>query len=74
MRNVVLQVPDISCSHCERTILETLEDRPGVKAIKVDIPSKTVNLTYDDSALSLQQISTLLDDEGYPVAGVRPIG
>lgn len=70
MANVVLQVPDISCGHCAKTITEALEHKPGVETVRVDIPSKAVYLSYDDSVLSLQEVSEALDEEGYAVAEV----
>ncbi len=70
MSQVTLNVPDISCAHCERTILETLQGRPGVNEVRVDIPAKKVYLDYDENAINLQQVGDLLDEEGYAVVGV----
>ncbi len=71
MSQITLNVPDISCEHCERTILNALQDKPGVKTVKVSIPNKTVNLDYDDSKLNIKEVSELLDEEGFPVAGTQ---
>ncbi len=69
MSQITLNVPDISCAHCEKTILSVLREQPGVNAVQVSIPAKTVLLDYDEQALSLEQVKELLDEEGYPVAG-----
>ncbi len=69
MSQITLNVPDISCGHCEKTVLNTLQGRPGVRAVQVDIPAKTVYLDYDENAFSLDQVKEALDEEGYPVAG-----
>jgi Cu+-exporting ATPase len=71
MSHVILEVPDISCGHCEKTILNTLQGQPGVKTVQVSIPAKTVDLTFDETALNLQQVQALLDEEGYPVTATR---
>ncbi len=71
MSQITLNVPDISCAHCERTILNALQDRPGVNTVQVSIPNKTVNLDYDDSRLSLQEVTDILDEEGYAVASTQ---
>jgi copper chaperone len=71
MTNVVLQVPDISCGHCAKTITEALEHKPGVNTVRVDIPTKAVYLAYDESVLSIDEVSEALDEEGYEVAEVR---
>lgn len=74
MTNVILNVPDISCAHCEKTVLEALHDKPGVKAVQVNIPAKSVYLDYDENAFSLDQVKETLDEEGYPVASVAEGG
>lgn len=70
MSNVILNVPDISCAHCEHTVLNALQGREGVKSVRVDIPTKTVSLDYDESAITLDQVGEILDEEGYPVSGL----
>lgn len=74
MSQVILNVPDISCGHCEKTVLGALEGKPGVNSVRVDIPAKAVYLDYDESALNLDQVGAILDEEGYPVAGAHEGG
>ncbi|HUS16125.1 MAG TPA: heavy-metal-associated domain-containing protein [Chloroflexia bacterium] len=71
MSNVILEVPDVSCAHCEKTIVNALTGRPGVERVQVDIPGKVVYLGYDPATLPLTEVQAILDDEGYPVAGSR---
>ncbi len=71
MAQIILDIPDISCAHCERTILSALQPQAGVQQVQVNIPAKTVALQYDDTALSLDQVRAILDDEGYPVTGTH---
>jgi copper chaperone CopZ len=70
MANAVLNVPDISCSHCEKTITETLQPQPGVRSVRVDIPGKKVTLEYDETQFSVDQARALLAEEEYPVESV----
>ena len=65
MTTETLSVPDISCAHCQRTIESTLGRLPGVRAAAVDVASRTVRVTYDETAV----IRDTLADEGYDVAG-----
>ena len=44
MANVILNVPDISCEHCERAIKGALEPITGVQSVNVDIPARTVKV------------------------------
>ena len=56
MSHVILEVPDISCGHCERTILTALQGRAGVETVQVSLPAKTVALSFDESTLPLAQV------------------
>ena len=71
MSNIILEVPDVSCAHCEKTILNALGQQPGVQSVQVDIPAKVVYLGYDPATLPLTQVQAILDEEGYPVVGTR---
>jgi copper chaperone CopZ len=73
MIQVKLDVPDISCAHCEKTITEALQDKPGVQEVTVSVPAKSVLVKYDEEAITLQNVEEILDEEGYPVAGVQKV-
>ena len=68
MREVVLDIPDISCDHCARAINERLGPFGGVRRIDVDVPGKRVRLEYDETQADLGAVRAALADEGYPVA------
>jgi copper chaperone len=68
MTNQTLSVPDISCDHCKMSIEGALTVVSGIEAAEVDIPAKTVALSYDESAVSLEQIIGVIADAGYEVA------
>ena len=70
MATSVLNVPDISCEHCERTIVNALGPIMGVRQVNVDIPSKQVRVDYDESHVSLEQMKAVLQEEDYPVESV----
>jgi copper chaperone len=73
MRHVVLQVPDISCEHCERTVKQALGRTGGVRRVEVDIPAKEVRVLYDEAAVDLERLKAVLAEEDYPVASAsRP--
>ena len=68
MAKTTLSVPDISCENCERTITEALTPLDGVRDVKVDIPSKQVNVEYDESTVDVNKFKAVLQEEDYPVA------
>jgi copper chaperone len=66
----VLNVPDISCEHCERAITGALQPVDGVESVNVDIPARTVRVEYDPAQVSVDQMKDLLAEEDYPVESV----
>ena len=70
MSNVTLNVPDISCEHCERTITNTLQPVNGVRSVQVDIPARQVRVDYDESQVSVDKMKDLLQEGDYPVESV----
>lgn len=70
MATTVLNVPDISCEHCERTITGALTPVEGVQGIDVDIPAKQVRVQYDDAKVTTERMKEILAEEDYPVESV----
>ena len=67
-QDIVFSVPDMSCAHCVNTINSSLQTLSGVENVQVNLPTKTVQLRYHPSQISLQQIEAVLDDAGYTAA------
>ena len=70
MATTLLNVPDISCEHCERTITEALRPVAGVQGVQVDIPAHQVRIDFDPGTVSLDRLQEVLREEDYPVASV----
>lgn len=70
MEKTTLSVPDISCEHCEHAITEALTPIDGVQLVQVDIPAKSVTVTYDAGKVGVERFKDVLAEEDYPVAGV----
>jgi copper chaperone CopZ len=55
MRNsITYTVSDMSCAHCERAVTAEVSALPGVAAVSVDLPSRSVVVSgdaLDDHAL-----------------------
>jgi copper chaperone len=65
---VALNVPDISCDHCVRTVTGALRPLDGVEDVSVDLPARSVQIAYDPHRVTLDRIREVLADEAYPVA------
>jgi len=70
MATTVLNVPDISCEHCERTITNALTPVEGVRTVQVDIPTRQVRVEYDADQVSVDRMKDVLLEEDYPVESV----
>jgi copper ion binding protein len=68
MEAVTVTAPNISCEHCKRAIEGAVGALPGVQSVHVEVPSKTVQVSYDPAQVSRATIEATLDEEGYPVA------
>ena len=72
MASVVLNVPDISCEHCQTTITSALTPVDGVHGVNVDIPTRQVTVEYDEAAVVVDDLKAILAEEDYPVESVAP--
>lgn len=65
MQNILLKVQGMSCGHCVNSIEDAV--RKLGAAAKVDLQSKQVEVTYDESKLALEAIKETIEDQGYEV-------
>ncbi len=70
MAQSILNVPDISCEHCQKTITNALTPVPGVRGVDVDIPTRQVRVDYDEATVSVERMKEILQEEEYPVESV----
>ena len=70
MATAVLRVPNISCEHCQRTIMNALSPIAGVRHVSVDIPTQQVHVDYDETDVDVERLKAILEEEDYPVVSV----
>jgi copper chaperone len=68
MNTVTLSVPDISCGHCKSSIEGAVSGLEGIDKVEVAIEAKTVDLSFDPAAVSLDTIIETIEEQGYDVA------
>lgn len=68
METHTLSVPDISCDHCKTSIEGATTGLSGVAASVVDIPEKTVTITFESDHVALDDIVSAIEEQGYEVA------
>jgi sulfite exporter TauE/SafE/copper chaperone CopZ len=60
-----LNVGGMTCSHCEEKISVALASNRGVEKATANASKNQVYIEFDDSLINLQQISTIIEDNGY---------
>ncbi len=66
MQQVTLNAPKMSCGHCKMTVESTGGALAGVVSISADPQTKAVKVSYDESAVTLEEIKQALAAAGYP--------
>lgn len=59
-----LRVPDATCGHCKGTIESAVSGLPGVEAANLDLDSKLLSVTHDET-VEQAQLTTVIADAGY---------
>ncbi|KMY46008.1 copper resistance protein CopZ [Bacillus sp. FJAT-27916] len=67
MKTDVLKVSGMSCGHCVKAVEESVGGLAGVKTVAVDLNGGKVEVSYDESAVTLDAIKETIDDQGYEV-------
>lgn len=67
MQNVTLNVQGMSCGHCVNSVEKSVGALTGVKQVKVNLADGLVDVAFDETQVSLDQIKETIDDQGYDV-------
>ncbi len=67
MKEIVLNVEGMSCSHCENRIKKSVSELKGVNNVNVDLQGKSVTVEYEEEKLDEDTIKETIEDQGYDV-------
>ncbi len=59
-------VPNISCGHCTMRVEKALNGLDGITSVNADIPTKAVNIEWDEAVTNWDAITATLNKIGYP--------
>ncbi|WP_068782900.1 copper chaperone CopZ [Paenibacillus phocaensis] len=65
MQQITLNVEGMSCNHCVKSV-EGAVAGLGAEG-KVDLAAKKVDVTFDETKVTLEQIKEAIEDQGYDV-------
>ncbi len=67
MEKTTLHVEGMSCGHCVNAIEGSVSKLNGVKEVKVNLESGTVDVEFNLNEVTLATIKETIDDQGYDV-------
>jgi copper chaperone len=65
METIRLEVTGMSCGHCQSAVQNALRRQRGVRAATVDLEGGTAQVEYDPSAITPEQLTAAVAEEGY---------
>jgi copper ion binding protein len=68
MSEKTFNVPDMSCGHCKAAVEGELNRLAGVENSSADFEKGTVEVRYDESRVSTEQLIKAIGEAGYTVA------
>ena len=68
MTENTFNVPDMTCGHCKAAVEGALNKRSGVERANADIVKGTVEVSYDEGAVTTEDLLGAIQEAGYTVA------
>lgn len=68
MTSRTVQVPNISCSHCVKTIERELAGVAGVQSVSAEAATRNVRVDWDETRASWDDVRRRLEEIHYPPA------
>lgn len=67
MQNITLNVQGMSCGHCVKAIEGSVGQLEGVNEVKVKLDAAQVEVSFNETQVSIDTIKETIDDQGYDV-------
>ena len=67
MGNITLKVEGMSCGHCVNKIEGSVGELAGVSQVNVKLDDAQVEVSFNESQVSLDTIKETIKDQGYEV-------
>jgi copper chaperone len=68
MAKTTLKVQGMTCNHCVMRVQKAIKALPGVSDAQVDLSKAEAVITYDDSKVAPEKLSSAVVEAGYKVA------
>lgn len=67
METIALKVEGMSCQHCVNAIEGSVGKLQGVSNVKVSLDQETVEVSFDNSKVTKEDLKNVIEDQGYDV-------
>jgi copper chaperone len=67
METITLNVPGMSCSHCEHAIKGAVKKLDGVDDITINLTDKIVKVSFSPEKVTENSIRSAIEDQGYDI-------
>ncbi|PAD36089.1 MULTISPECIES: copper chaperone CopZ [Terribacillus] len=64
---MTLQVNGMTCGHCEKAVKGALGELEGIQGVDVDLASGKVDVVYDDTLVTKNEMKEAIEEQGYDV-------
>ena len=68
MKKVLYNIPDMHCSNCPMHLEAIEDDLPGIRRIKASYQKGTLEVEFDETLVSEEQIKAAVSEAGYTIA------
>lgn len=68
MKKITLKVKGMHCPSCEMLVKDSLDEFDGIVSVSASFKEGTVDVEFDESAVSMDKVKTIIRNEGYKVA------
>lgn len=69
MTQVQLQVPEVHCDHCKRSLEGAVGSMSGVDTVEVTVSDATIDVAFDEGSVQIAAIKSTIEEQGYAVFG-----
>lgn len=63
----IFSVPEVTCEQCKSALEGALNPATGVDKVEVDIPAKSVTVSYDADRIGVAALTEIMEEQGYDV-------
>ena len=67
VESVTLNVEGMTCQHCVKAVESNVQELGGVNEVRVDLEKGTVDVDFQAAFVSLSEIRTTIEEQGYKV-------